>query len=493
MSSLDSYKKQITCEICNSIFENPVELQCKKFICQKHTVNEKNISCKLCQKFHVVPAAGFRVDEIQKQFVDSIKHVIIKNQLVEPISLLEKELESTLKEKNMIEERFNKILEQINCHKKVLLKQLNSEKKNLLDKVEMKNKVFSENRKRKLDENENGELVEIKKKTQMFKENLDANKIQEHQKDSINNIRQRQLMQVENINQQKYDLFIVCGCYDGKIHIWDLDKRKILKTLEGHSQQITSLDYFDKTFLASASFDKKIKVWNIKTGHMVKSIESSSTPRCLKRLSNKEMTCALENDKIKLLNFDGKDIDESLEFEGHQRTTEVLIKLPNGDLVSGSTDRLIKIWDCKTRTLKMKLEGHKHRVSSLAFIQATGYLASGSKDKTIKIWNCKNGSLVQTIETADEICALLALKNGDLASVSRENTIKIWDLKKGEVKRELIGHSKNIQAVVALPNGYIASGSKDRLIKVWDVESGTERFTLKGHSDSVLALRILPK
>jgi len=63
-----------------------------------------------------------------------------------------------------------------------------------------------------------------------------------------------------------------------------------------------------------------------------------------------------------------------------------LITLPNGDLVSGSWDNTIKIWNPNDGTLKRTLNGHTSEVRALTTLP-NGDLVSGSMDKTIKIWS----------------------------------------------------------------------------------------------------------
>jgi WD40 repeat protein len=60
--------------------------------------------------------------------------------------------------------------------------------------------------------------------------------------------------------------------------------------------------------------------------------------------------------------------------------------LQNGDLVSGSDDSTIKIWNPNDGTLKRTLNGHTGWVRSLTTLP-NGDLVSGSDDCRIKIWN----------------------------------------------------------------------------------------------------------
>ena len=66
----------------------------------------------------------------------------------------------------------------------------------------------------------------------------------------------------------------------------------------------------------------------------------------------------------------------------------VIILLENGDLVSGSQDTTIKVWNVNEGRVKKTLTGHTDNVCALELLN-NGDLVSGSSDKTIKIWDKK--------------------------------------------------------------------------------------------------------
>ena len=71
---------------------------------------------------------------------------------------------------------------------------------------------------------------------------------------------------------------------------------------------------------------------------------------------------------------------------GHKTQVNTIALLPNGDLVSGSFDQTLKIWNLESGVLKTTLRGHSHTVSSLAILSGNR-IASGSGDNSVKIWN----------------------------------------------------------------------------------------------------------
>lgn len=70
----------------------------------------------------------------------------------------------------------------------------------------------------------------------------------------------------------------------------------------------------------------------------------------------------------------------------HEDRVLTINVLKNGDLVSGSSDKTIKIWDKDTGKLKKTLTGHTDYVKQI-LVLPNGNLVSASFDFTIKVWN----------------------------------------------------------------------------------------------------------
>jgi len=74
-----------------------------------------------------------------------------------------------------------------------------------------------------------------------------------------------------------------------------------------------------------------------------------------------------------------------------------------------------------------------YQKAQLAPDQVKDYLASASRDKTIKIWEARSGTCVITLEGHDNwVTDLVFHHNGRfLISVSDDKTLRVWDLNNG--------------------------------------------------------------
>ena len=74
------------------------------------------------------------------------------------------------------------------------------------------------------------------------------------------------------ISSEKQILFSTSGKL---IKLWDIRTGECLKTLEGHSNSVTSIALSpDNQLLVSGSYDETAKLWNIETGECLKTFRS---------------------------------------------------------------------------------------------------------------------------------------------------------------------------------------------------------------------------
>lgn len=68
---------------------------------------------------------------------------------------------------------------------------------------------------------------------------------------------------------------------------------------------------------------------------------------------------------------------------GHTDSIRALTVLPDGKLVSASSDKTVRVWDRGKCSLTLK--DHKGSVTALAVLP-DGKLVTGSDDRTVRVW-----------------------------------------------------------------------------------------------------------
>ena len=100
---------------------------------------------------------------------------------------------------------------------------------------------------------------------------------------------------------------------------------------------------------------------------------------------------------------------------------------PSGSvIVSGSTEKVLRVWDPRTCIKLMKLRGHTDNIKALVLNKDGTQCLSASSDGTIKLWSLGQQRCVQTIKVHTEgVWALLVIILVNMNDFSADNVEKI--------------------------------------------------------------------
>src|ERR1700730_5436431 len=133
-------------------------------------------------------------------------------------------------------------------------------------------------------------------------------------------------------------------------------------------------------------------------------------------------------------------------------------------------------------------------VTSVAFSPNGQYLASGSKDRSVKVWRMANGTLgTSRSDHAQQVNAVAFSSNGQwLASASNDRTAKLYRTSDWGLERTLTGHRGYIFSLAVSPgSATVATGSWDQTVRIWRVTDGGLLFSLP-HGSGILAVAFSP-
>ncbi|KAK9806981.1 hypothetical protein WJX72_009418 [[Myrmecia] bisecta] len=159
-------------------------------------------------------------------------------------------------------------------------------------------------------------------------------------------------------------------------------------------------------------------------------------------------------------------------------------EFPSGAVVSGSRDTNVIVWDSNTTNPLHVLQGHSYQVTGLAVL-SNGDLVSASLDKTLRVW--RNGKCLHVLEGHEgPVLCVLALPNGDILSGSGDKTIKLWSDYK--CVHTFGGHTDTVRGLALIPGLGVVSASHDQTLRVWTF-GGECISELVGHSALVYSAR----
>ncbi|QRW00934.1 hypothetical protein RhiJN_28952 [Ceratobasidium sp. AG-Ba] len=279
--------------------------------------------------------------------------------------------------------------------------------------------------------------------------------------------------------------WIVSGCEDGKVYIWNLATGEaVCAALEGHSRCVTCITFSpDGRQIVSGSEDCTLRIWDAQNGEMVLGpLNGHLSPiTCVAYSPNSHLIAsgsARSEATIRIWNArNGNLIKEPLK---HDDSVRCLCFSPDSrQLASGSDDCIMRIWDPDTHKTILNSEKSPHEgyVTSVSYSSCGRRIVSGTDEHQLRMWSSETGEEIKSMMASEAPESIAFVPSGEfLCLSSRENSIFARTVDTGAmVLGPLAGHTGKIRSMVFSPNGdYIVSGSNDKTVRIWSTISSTE-------------------
>ena len=256
---------------------------------------------------------------------------------------------------------------------------------------------------------------------------------------------------------------------------WNAKTGECIKTLEGHERRVNSIMLIENgKKVISASDDTTVRLWNVETGECesVKSIIFQNATYFSEFQQVWSIGINSDDDVVPIIKGEEKDRVwlwcGGLEIHGVLCNCKIDCvafaygfakwkrkwrekKRPDLDkkrkiLVSGSDDKVVRVWNVETKTCAMELKGHDAGINSVAISYGGLKLASGSADKTVRVWNLATGECTNIFEghTSSVSSVSFIPNNGNIISASFDSSLRVWNCK-------AVGCAKMIKLQVPSP------------------------------------------
>ncbi len=252
---------------------------------------------------------------------------------------------------------------------------------------------------------------------------------------------------------------VASGGEDDLIRLWDRDTGEALGTLDGHTDDVLSLDWSRRgEMLLSGAADKLLLVWDADT---------TTLQQTLTGHTGAVQSVALNRDASRA--------------------------------VSGGDDRRVIIWDLAAGEPRHELTGHTGRVRAVAFAPDDSTVLSGGADNTIYMWDAQSGQrLMELTGHNATVTAITYLNRRSAVSGDGSGRVIIWDLESGLARRVVSGHEGAIWDFATLDGGEFlsASGAASNTdssvefgeIKRWRGSNGIVIDTYRAHQGRIRAI-----
>jgi phospholipase A-2-activating protein len=214
--------------------------------------------------------------------------------------------------------------------------------------------------------------------------------------------------------------------------------------------------------IVSVSHDKSIIVWSPSTGSIVKQFQGahdSAITSISVDPNNNQRWITGSWDKTAKIWLNGECVNV---LEGHTTNVLCVLFLSNGDIVTGSGDGTIKIWD-QTGTEVKSITASTTCVRGLCEYPGIGFL-SVANDGMLKTWTLQGYCVHEQPIHSNLVYSVIVTKAGEIVTASEDKTVKVW--KNAELV-QTIEHPACVWQVVELPNGDIATACADCVARVF--------------------------
>ncbi|VAI29553.1 unnamed protein product [Triticum turgidum subsp. durum] len=277
---------------------------------------------------------------------------------------------------------------------------------------------------------------------------------------------------------------------DTTLKVWNcLADGACTKTLRQHSDYVICLAAAEKNnnIVASGGLGGEVFIWDLDAAiaPIAKSVDAKedevpngSSGPALSTLCN-------VNSSGNIVSTNGKSHGYSpIAAKGHKDSVYALDMNDTGTLlVSGGTEKVVRVWDPRTGSKNMKLRGHTDNIRAL-LIDSTGrYCLSGSSDSMIRLWDLGQQRCVHSYAVhTDSVWALASTPSfGHVYSGGRDQSVYLTDLSTRE--SVLLCTNEHPILQLSLQDDTIWVATTDSSVYGWPAEGQTpQKVFQKGGS-----------
>ncbi|XP_047153220.1 WD repeat-containing protein 48-like [Vigna umbellata] len=170
--------------------------------------------------------------------------------------------------------------------------------------------------------------------------------------------------------------------------------------------------------------------------------------------------------------------------KGHKDSVYALATNESGTiLVSGGTEKVVRVWDARTGSKTLKLKGHTDNIRALLLDSTGRYCLSGSSDSMIRLWDIGQQRCVHSYAVhTDSVWALASTPTfSHVYSGGRDFSLYLTDLQTRESSLLCTGEHPILQLALHGDNMWVAS--TDSSVHRWPTEGcNPEKIFQRGNS-----------
>ncbi|UPK26912.1 toll/interleukin-1 receptor domain-containing protein [Bradyrhizobium sp. 195] len=260
--------------------------------------------------------------------------------------------------------------------------------------------------------------------------------------------------------------------------IWDTTNSTMLHELAGHKDYIHAVAFSaDGTKVATGAGDRLARVWDAVTGKLIREFEphDAEVKAVAFSADGSALVTTSADQTVRLLSIATGGL--LLELKGHDDAVTGVAFSADGRIVTGSSDRTLRIWDATSEPPPLR---HDNPVVTAAFD------ATGSRVITLsgaaRIWDAATGNMLRELPLNGFANDAAFSPDNALILTLSENMVRVWDASTGDTIREF----RDDEGIYGAR--FIADRTSPHIVlmfrkraAIWDAKSGTLVRELKDH------------
>lgn len=287
--------------------------------------------------------------------------------------------------------------------------------------------------------------------------------------------------------------------------VWDLDTGEVLREDEYEAPDTLAVTSDGRRAVAAKR--GRPEIWDLESGNVLSSLYSAHTEpvTCMALMpGGRNLLSGSEDGTIRVWDIETGTELPRLDFGFKiEPPINAIARSPDGGRVVAVADWLISIWDLRSGKEIMTIEGVGRDLTSVEITPDGEHFIVGSDAGVVSIFNMETGRVEKSFTSLPSISNITMLPDGKRLVVTSGASVSFYDLETGELLSQVQGKIPTGSVVVTYGGIISNDGTKMAYatfdyvteagtIHIVDLATGSEVLTLEGHKDRITSLALVP-
>ena len=230
---------------------------------------------------------------------------------------------------------------------------------------------------------------------------------------------------------------------DGKIDLWDGITTKLMAKVEVPPGDVVSqLAFLDRRTLifggttkAEAGTRGLLRLWDTKANEKITDYQPSTKVQQLRVAPDRSMLTLIDGEEtVRLWAITKKDdkyaLEEKSTLKGHKGVTCHAVSPDGKRMLTGGTDKKVRLWDVEKGKEITFLAGHAEAVAWVAFTADGTMPISWSLDGTVRLWDIEADKEARVWKRDNYLTCYQVSPDGTKLATAGPSGVLVWDLAK---------------------------------------------------------------